>query len=139
MSDPIEGAGAALPSESRASSRVKLPKLQLRSFNSDLTKWTSFWESFNSAVHRESVLVKVDPSLARLNRGFHLLLKRHTPVVTVTSPTLPMNVTPSHKLMLGSSYFGKVEDATRACGGATGTESKCSCLSTGVELYFYVC
>ena len=32
-------------------SRLRLPKLQLRSFSGDLTKWTSFWESFESAVH----------------------------------------------------------------------------------------
>ena len=32
------------------SSHVRLPKLQLQSFNGDLTKWTSFWQSFESAV-----------------------------------------------------------------------------------------
>ena len=52
-SSPID----VTPTETRTpppdfrSSRVRLPKLQLRSFGGDLTKWTSFWESFESAVH----------------------------------------------------------------------------------------
>ena len=29
---------------------VRLPKLHLRHFNGDLTKWTGFWESFEAAV-----------------------------------------------------------------------------------------
>ena len=40
--------------------RVKLPKLQLRSFNGDLTRWTAFWESFESAVHNNSELSEVE-------------------------------------------------------------------------------
>ena len=40
--------------------RIKLPKLQLRSFNGDLTKWTAFWESFESAVHNNSELSEVE-------------------------------------------------------------------------------
>ena len=31
-------------------STVRLPKLQLRHYNGDLTKWTSFWQSFQAAV-----------------------------------------------------------------------------------------
>ena len=33
-----------------------------------------------------------------------------------------MNVTLSHKLLLASCYFGRVEDATHACRGATGVK-----------------
>ena len=40
--------------------RVKLPKLQLRSFNGDLTKWTAFWESFESAIHNNTELSDVE-------------------------------------------------------------------------------
>ena len=44
----------ALPaSSSPASGRpnaVRLPKLQLRHFNGDMTRWTSFWQSFEAAV-----------------------------------------------------------------------------------------
>ena len=30
---------------------MKLPKLKLRPFGGELTQWTSFWESFEAAVH----------------------------------------------------------------------------------------
>ena len=49
----------ATPAGSR-SSRVRLPNLQLRSFGGDLTKWTSFWESFESAVHNNEDLSAVE-------------------------------------------------------------------------------
>jgi len=29
---------------------ARLPKLQLRYYNGELTKWTSFWQSFEAAV-----------------------------------------------------------------------------------------
>ena len=32
-------------------SRVKLPKLQLHPFSGDLIQWTSFWDSYESAIH----------------------------------------------------------------------------------------
>ena len=41
---------------STSSGRVRLPKLQLRSFSGDITKWTGFWESFESAVHTNTEL-----------------------------------------------------------------------------------
>ena len=56
---PAEGEDRTLPPVSR-SSRVRLPKLQLRSFSGDLTKWTSFWESFESAVHINDDLSNVE-------------------------------------------------------------------------------
>ncbi len=49
----------ATPTEAHLN-RVKLPKLQLRSFNGDLTKWTAFWESFESAVHNNTGLSDVE-------------------------------------------------------------------------------
>ena len=36
------------------SARVKLPKLQLKPFSGELSKWTSFWESFESAIHNNN-------------------------------------------------------------------------------------
>ena len=42
------------------SSHVRLPMLQLRSFGGDLTKWTSFWESFESAVHSNDNLSDIE-------------------------------------------------------------------------------
>ena len=40
--------------------RVKLPKLQLRSFSGDLTQWTSFWDSFHSAIHNSDELSEIE-------------------------------------------------------------------------------
>ena len=40
--------------------RVKLPKLSLRRFNGDITKWASFWDSFDSAIHSNASLSGVD-------------------------------------------------------------------------------
>ena len=42
------------------STRVKLPKLSLKRFNGDLTKWIMFWDTFESAVHRNSTLSSID-------------------------------------------------------------------------------
>eukprot|EP00731_Ephydatia_muelleri_P024186 Em0016g457a len=39
---------------------MSLPKLQLRHFNGHLTKWTSFWESFEAAVDKNSDLSGVE-------------------------------------------------------------------------------
>ena len=40
--------------------KVKLPKLSLKKFNGDVSRWTSFWDSFESAVHRNTDLSDVD-------------------------------------------------------------------------------
>ena len=42
------------------SSRVKLPKLSLRPFNGDITTWTSFWDSYESAIHKNPTLSEID-------------------------------------------------------------------------------
>ena len=42
------------------STRVKLPKLSLKKFNGDLTKWMTFWDTFESAVHKNSTLSSID-------------------------------------------------------------------------------
>jgi len=49
----------ATPTDARTS-RVRLPKIKLFSFGGDLTKWTSFWESFQSAVHENSELSDIE-------------------------------------------------------------------------------
>ena len=43
-----------------AHSRVKLPELSLRSFDGDITKWTTFWESYESSIHRNDGLSDID-------------------------------------------------------------------------------
>ena len=42
------------------SSCVKLPKLSLKRFNGDPTKWMTFWDTFESAVHDNAALTNID-------------------------------------------------------------------------------
>ena len=53
------GAGGATPSSSTAP-HVKLPKLSIKKFNGDLTKWVTFWDSFDSSIHKNPSLSNVD-------------------------------------------------------------------------------
>ena len=39
---------------------IKLPKLSLKRFNGDLTRWTTFWDTFESAVHNNPTLSDID-------------------------------------------------------------------------------
>ena len=48
------------PVISTHSTKVKLPKLSLNKFNGDLTKWSTFWDCFESSVHGNSELSDVD-------------------------------------------------------------------------------
>ena len=43
-----------------STSKVKLPKLEPKKFNGDLTKWETFWSSFESSIHNNPVLTAVD-------------------------------------------------------------------------------
>lgn len=40
--------------------RARLPKLTLRSFDGDITKWPSFWDSFESTIHGNEELSDID-------------------------------------------------------------------------------
>ena len=40
--------------------QARLPKLVLPTFKGDVTKWTSFWDSFKSAIHDNNQLTKID-------------------------------------------------------------------------------
>ena len=42
------------------SSKVKLPKLELKKFDGDSSKWTAFWDSFESSIHLNSGLNPID-------------------------------------------------------------------------------
>ena len=44
----------------RFEDKVKLPKLSLATFNGDVTKWTSFWDSFQSTIGDHGGLSKID-------------------------------------------------------------------------------
>ena len=39
--------------------QVKLPKLLIKKFNGNLTKWVTFWDSFNSSIHANPTLWSV--------------------------------------------------------------------------------
>lgn len=47
-------------SPSRAASRVKLPKLTIPSFSGELTAWTPFWESYQTAIHNNDELTDTE-------------------------------------------------------------------------------
>ena len=40
--------------------QVRLPKLSIKKFNGDLTKWMTFWDIFNSSIHSNPTLSNVD-------------------------------------------------------------------------------
>ena len=50
----------AIPSDPGAISRVKLPKLAIHSFNGDITKWPSFWDSYEAAIHNNNNLSEIE-------------------------------------------------------------------------------
>ena len=41
-------------------SHVKLPKLSIKKFNGDLTKWFTFWDFFDSSIHLNLSLSNAD-------------------------------------------------------------------------------
>ena len=51
---------ASSPVLPAATTRVKLPKLSLKKFNGDLTKWSTFWDSFESLIHQSLDLSPID-------------------------------------------------------------------------------
>ena len=48
------------PSIVTSSPTVKLPKLMPKKFNGDLTKWETFWSSFESTIYINTTLFAVD-------------------------------------------------------------------------------
>ena len=56
---PPTDPGGATPLSS-ITPRVKLPKLSIKKFNGDLTKWVTFWDSFDSSIHSNPSLSNVD-------------------------------------------------------------------------------
>ena len=43
-----------------AVNKVKLPKLSIKPFTGKLTAWTSFWDSYQSAIHDNPELSNID-------------------------------------------------------------------------------
>ena len=45
---------------SKAATKPKLQKIKLPRFHSDVTRWLSFWDSFNSAIHTNGNISNID-------------------------------------------------------------------------------
>ena len=52
----VHGGDASTRNPPTHNHHVKLPKLQLRAFNGDITTWTTFWDSYDSAIHQNDGL-----------------------------------------------------------------------------------
>ena len=48
------------PTHSSLATKVKLPKLTLKKFSGDLTKWATFWDSFESSIDQSTEISNVD-------------------------------------------------------------------------------
>ena len=60
---PVDDGGASGSGRTRGAphgARVKLPKLAIRPFNGDITNWTTFWDSFESAIDSSPGLTDID-------------------------------------------------------------------------------
>ena len=60
--DPSTISSTTVLGDMEQPTHVKLVKLTLRHFNGDLTMCTTFWESFESAVHKNRSLSNIDKS-----------------------------------------------------------------------------
>ena len=56
----LEGGTGTTESTTPSRSNTRLPKLVLKSFDGDITKWTSFWDSYKLAIHSDPDLSNVD-------------------------------------------------------------------------------
>lgn len=70
--------------------QVKLPKLDLRKFDGDISKWPSFWNAFESSVHNNTKLAPID----KFNYLNSLLVKSASEAISGLSLT-PVLLTPS--------------------------------------------
>jgi len=63
--------------------QVKLPKLDLKRFNGDISKWPSFWDAFESSVHNNTRLAAID----KFNYLNSLLMKSASEAISGLSIT----------------------------------------------------
>ena len=68
---PATGDTTLVTPSSLITLHVKLPKLSIKKFNRDLTKWVTFWDSFDSSIHSNLSLLNVD-KFNYLNTFLHL-------------------------------------------------------------------
>ena len=63
--------------------RTRLPKLSLPKFRGDVTKWNTFWDSFQVAVHRNEEISNID-KFNYLNYVLERMAVRAIPGLTLT-------------------------------------------------------
>lgn len=66
-----------------ATPHVKLPKLVIKKFNGDLTKWTKFWDAFSSSIDTNPALCGID----KFNYLISLLESAALEAITGLTPT----------------------------------------------------
>ena len=66
--------------------RTRLPKLSLPKFRGDVTKWNTFWDSFQVAVHRNEGISNID-KFNYLNYVLERVAARVIPGLTLTEAT----------------------------------------------------
>ncbi len=49
-----------LYTDATGSARVKLPKLSIRPFRGELTAWTTFWDCYEAAIHKNTSVSAID-------------------------------------------------------------------------------
>ena len=59
-SSPPSASTSNSSSSVRRNTQVKLPKLELKKFGGDHSKWISFWDSFEASVHKNESLTAID-------------------------------------------------------------------------------
>jgi predicted ribosome quality control (RQC) complex YloA/Tae2 family protein len=57
---PVEITTATNVSQNSHYTRVKLPKLEVRKFSGKIQDWCEFWDSFESAIHKNDALSDID-------------------------------------------------------------------------------
>ena len=72
--------------------RTRLPKLSLPKFRGDVTKWNTFWDSFQIAVHRNEGISNID-KFNYLNYVLEGVAARAIPGLTLTEANYDAAVT----------------------------------------------
>ena len=57
---PLTSSTSGISNTYSLGTQVELPKLDLRKFDADISRWPSFWDAFESSVHNNSKLAPID-------------------------------------------------------------------------------
>ena len=86
-------------------SSVRLPKLEIPSFNGDKLKWTEFWDAFEASIHKNtniSAIEKLNYLMSKLSgeakqsvSGIHLSNENYAVVDMVTNKKPSTSITSS--------------------------------------------